>query len=396
MKHQYRTENFFKRNLQRFVDFFVDLYAKFFIRCDGDREIPVPKNILFVSLAHLGDALIGSYVFPILKERFPNAQIDVLAGEWCKPVFVNNSYVRNLIFFNHFRMNRSGISFLKKIHIHLNTSRSALQAIRSVKYDLSIEGRISHPNGNLITYRGKVGRRIGFGSGGFGSLLTDEVPLPSKKNFHILDALLEELKLIEINKTVNDIKPYFNLSKQSIQNNNQIADDLRMPFIIIHVETGKDYLPERLINESFWIEIVRIILRETAVNVIVCGTTKKSTELFNSLRLNLGDANGRITNLVNKLSLDEFFLLNGQAIAAITVDSLAAHFCSINCRTISFYKNGFGILFFPISNEQSLVIHNHIPSKSISVHANTISYFVNEVESEQSLAFFHETIKKIV
>jgi heptosyltransferase-3 len=396
LKHQYRTENFFKRNLQRFADFFVDLYAKFFIRSDGDREIPAPKNILFVSLAHLGDALIGSYVFPILKERFPDAQIDVLAGEWCKPVLENNSYVRNLIFFNHFRMNRSGISFWEKIQTHLKTSRSALQTIRSAKYDLSIEGRISHPNGNLITYRGKVGRRIGFGSGAFGSLLTDEVPLPSKKNFHILDALLEELKLIDIKKTLDDVKPYFNLSKQSMQINNQIDENVRKPFMILHVETGKDYLPERLINESFWLEIVRIILKDTTLNVIVCGTTKKSTELFNSLQLNLGDANGRIKNLINKLSLDEFFLLNGQAIAAITVDSLAAHFCSINCRTISFYKNGFGALFFPISNERSFVIHNHLHSKSRSVHPNTFSYFVNEVESEQSLSFFYETIKKIV
>ncbi len=396
MKHQYITENFWKRSIQSSIDFFVDLYSRVFIRKEISKNLTEPKNILFVTLGHLGDALIGSYIFPLLKGRYPNAQIDVLAGEWCKPVLSNNPNISRLIFLNHFRINRSGISFWKKILIHIKSSRSALKTIRSNHYDLSIEGRISHPNGNLICYRGKVKRRIGFGSGGFGSLLTDEIPFPSNQNFHMLDAILGELKLVGIHKAIENLNPYFNLSNRLPQMTDLVADFIKEPFIILHVETGKDYLPERLIKEDFWLEIVQLVFSNTKFKVIVCGTTKKSTNLFEFLQLNLSNFKSKLLSAVNIISLDEFFLLSHYAIAAITVDSLAAHLCAVNCDTISFYKNGFGALYFPISNMKAIVIHNHVSSKNINIRPNTISDYVNEVESEKTFSIFTERLKKLI
>ena len=393
MKHQYKTEKGFKRNLQIAVDLFVDMYAKLFVKKNISEHFIEPKNILIISLGHMGDALYISFIFPIIRERFRNVSIDVLTGEWCKPVLQNNPYVRKLIFFNHFRMNRSEISMWKKILIHIKSYRSALETVRSNHYDLSIEGRISHPNGNILAYRGGIKQRIGFGSGGFGSLLTDEILFPSNKNFHILDAILEELKTIGIHKSLPAIKPYFKISDKNFVGIKTLSEYWKEPFVILHFETGKDYLPERLINKKFLLDIVQLVLKNTKYKIIVCGTSQKSFEFFEFLKLNSIEAKTRVLNAVRKLSLDEFFLLSQNAITAITVDSLAAHFCSINCNTISFYKNGFGALYFPISNKKAMVIHNHKPSEDTVIHSNTVTHYVNAIESEITLSIILDLLK---
>lgn len=394
MKHQYRTEKGWKKDLQIAVDLFVDLYAKLFIKKNVSEHFIEPQNILIISLGHLGDALSISYIFPIIHEQFPNANIDVLTGEWCKPILLNNPFIRELIFFNHLRMDRSKNSYWKKIFNHIKTSRYSQAKIRSGNYDLSIEGRISHPNGNLLTYRGKIKRRIGFGSGGFGALLTDEVFITSNQNFHMLDAILDELKIIGIFKSLQNVKPYFNVSDNSLAGIKESSNYLKEPFVILHTETGKDYLPTRLINGKFWLEIVRLVLTNTEFNIIVSGTNQKSSDFFEFLLSNFDGAKRRIVSAINKFSLDEFFLLSQDAIMSITVDSLAAHFCAINCNTISFYKNGFGALFFPISNKKAIVIHNHKPSKDIVIHSNTTTHYVNEIESEETFSIVLDLLKK--
>ena len=390
MKHQYQTEVFWKKGLQKFADFFIDIYARFFIDKSLDDQLVEPKNILFVSLGHLGDALIDSYVFPLIHERYPNVQIDVLTGEWCKPVFENNPYVRKLIFFNHFRINRSEISLWEKTRIHIKSSHSALDTIRSQKYDISIEGRISHPNGNLLTYRGKIKRRIGFGSGGFGSLLTDEVSVPARAQFHILEAVLEELMKIGIVKKLEEIKPYFTVSKHRTLKRHPLQNYFNDSFIIVHPESGN---VNRMFGDEFWLEVVKIILDEKKYKIIICGTSSKSINLIDFLLANVPNAKEQIINAVQKLSIDEFYLLAERARAAITLESLPAHLCAITCETISFYKNGPGTLFFPIPKKNVSIIHNHPQSRNVDVHTGLRNYCVKEFEIKETYRLFSDLIK---
>ena len=392
MKHQYQTEVFWKKSLQQFVDFFVDLYVKFFIEKSPATQTVEPDTILFVSLGHLGDAVIDSFVFPLIRERYPNVQIDVLTCEWCKPVLENNPYVRKLIFFNHNRINRSERSLWKKIRIHKKSSHSALDTIRSQKYDISIEGRISHPNGNLLTYRGKIKRRIGFSSGGFGSLLTDEVLVPARAHYHVLDAVLEELKKIGIVKRLEEIKPYFTISKKGTLFGHPLSNYFNDSYIMVHPESGN---VKRMFSNKFWLKVIKIILDEKKYKIIICGTTSKSIDLINFLLANLPNAKEQIINAVRKLSIDEFFLLTERARAAITLESLPAHLCAITCETLSFYKNGPGTLFFPLSNKKVTVIHNHLPSRNIDIHTGIKNYYVKKFESKETYLLVSDLIKSL-
>jgi heptosyltransferase-3 len=390
LKHQYTTEGFWKRGLQRFIDYFVDLYADLFIDKKVTKQFVEPKKILFVSLGHMGDALIGSYVFPLIRERFPNAELDVLTNEWCKPVLENNRYINKLILHNHLRGNRSNISFWEKLKRHYKSSRTVVNTVRSRNYDLAIEGRISHPNGNLICYRGRIKKRIGFGSGGFGSLLSEEVPLPEEPNFHFLQAVLEELRRVGIQKNIEDIKPYFFISKKINEKKHTFEAYFNDSYFIINPESG---YPLRMMSEKFWFEIFNIILRSRKYKIFLCGTSNKSLDLFRSLITNVPDAKGNVINAVQKLSINEYFLLSANAKLSITVESLPAHLCSINCNTVSFYKDGAGSLFFPIPNKQVVLIHNDLSSRNSQVHPLIKSFYVKDVESSETYLLFETIIK---
>ncbi len=383
MKHQYSTVGFGKRSLQLITDLIVDLFLKFYKK-NTFEKFTEPQKILIVALGHLGDVLILSFVFPLIKTRFPHAQIDILVGEWCQPVLKNNPYIDNILFYNHLRQIRANIPIWEKIIQHWRSSVNALKIITSKKYDLSIEGRISHPNGNLICYRGNIKRRIGFGSGGFGSLLTDEVLFPPKENFHMLEAILEEIKKIDIDTSLAALEPYYFLPKEGFEKKHPLETYFNDDFIILHTETGKKNGLNRAMGKEFWHKIVQIILMDTNYKIIICGTSDRSQKLFESLVLNAAQLKERIVNGVRKLTIDEFYILSKYAKVALTLDSFAAHMCAINCNTISFYKNCIGTLFFPISNKKAIVIHNLISSKDAEIHPNISNYYVKEIESEDT------------
>lgn len=383
MKHQYKTEIFWKRFTQSFLDFFVDIFAKIFVKKEKLGNVSEPDTLLFIILSQLGDALVMSYVFPFIKERFPKIKIDVLCGEWSRPILANNPYIRKLIFFNHIRMNRSNTSIREKIKSHIKSSHFALKYIRSQKYDFSIEGGVTHPNGNVITYRGRIKRRVGFGSGGFGSLLSDEVIFPEQENFHILEAVLEELRIIGINKRLTDIKPYFTIP-DTYKNKDlsiQALLDLKTPFVILHPESGNR---KRMMSKNFWLDVVKRIISKSNYNIIVCGLKKESSELAEFLLSNVPGSNNRIIDKVQKLSLDEFYYLSSKSNASFTVESLAAHICSINSKTLAFYNNGYGRYFFPITKRSVTVIHNHLPSKELLSTPNCTSFYVQNFEDEKT------------
>ncbi|MFZ1518087.1 MAG: hypothetical protein WAU11_04890 [Ignavibacteriaceae bacterium] len=387
MIHQYITTSKLKKTIHFIIDWLVDIYVRLFLNI-SDVEIKNPQKIVFFSLGHLGDVLILSYIFPLVKEYYPNSTIDVVAPDWCSPILRNNPYLRKVIIHNTFHENRSPINFLRKILLQFNSLKKVIEELREQQYDVSIEGRISYPNGNRIAFKSKIKKRIGFGSGGFGSLLTNEIKFPESNSFHLLEALLKELSVIGIKKQLSDIKSYYNCSVETSTDFLSLMRTISLPFLILHFETGN---PNRKVNRDFLIKVVKKIVEETKFNLILCGISNESNKFYSSLLSIVPNSNNRIINAVNKLSIDELFELSKYAKAALTLESLPAHLCAINCETISFYNNGAGSLFFPISNKKANVIHNHSNSKYCN-QPNIINYFVKDIESIET----YEIVEKLL
>jgi ADP-heptose:LPS heptosyltransferase len=223
-------------------------------------------------------------------------------------------------------------------------------------------------------------------------LLTDEVLFPTRSGFHILEAVLKKLQKIDINKKLEEIKPYFVTSKKGTLKEHPFAAYFNDFFIIIHPESGN---VTRMLSDEFWLEVVQKFLNLKKYKIIICGTSNKSIELINFLLSNLPNAKGFIINAVQKLSLDELFLLAERAKAAITAESLLAHLCAITCETLSLYKNGSGTFFFPIPNKRVTVIHNHLPSKDVEIHPNISNYYFKNIESKQTAKLVDKFIKHL-
>jgi heptosyltransferase III len=388
MRHTYLTTVPWKRVLQQCTDFFIDIYASLFIQKNQEKVVlpPEPK-FLFISLGHLGDALLLSYVFPLVKKRYPNAIIDVLTSSSCLLVLQNNSLIRKIHIFDHFRNNRDSVSRWRKINRHYLSMQQALKEIRFERYDASIEGRVHYPNGNIIALLGKIRNRIGFGSGGYGGLLTRETPLPEVGTYHLLQAILKELEYLGIHGSLEEIHPYFMLPSKSAESYRPMGAD--HPFILLHPESGAK---TRMLTAPFLQKILTVILTESQLPIVICGVLPETSLMVDTFSQTVPNAALRITNMVGKLSLDAFFQYSRHAIASVTVESFAAHFCAISCPTFSFFKNGSSTLYFPLSGCSVMVVHDDVASRLFLHYPNLKSIFVPVLESEDTVQYFSKFI----
>jgi len=130
---------------------------------------PDPKVILLVQLDHLGDAVISTAVLPALRKRYPHASIEVLAGTCSREVFEASSEVDRVHLARTNRFAR-GPARLAWIPAMLWWGLR----LRRRRVDLALDVRGDFPVA-VISWLCGARRRVGWGCGGGGFLLTDRV-----------------------------------------------------------------------------------------------------------------------------------------------------------------------------------------------------------------------------
>lgn len=125
-----------------------------------------PRVILLVQLDHLGDAVISTVMLPALRQRYPQASIEVLVGEWNQPLFeampeVDRVHVSRV---NRFARGRRFGWLLATLWWGWK--------LRRRRIDLAIDVRGEFPLAVLLWLSG-ARRRVGWACGGGGFLLTD-------------------------------------------------------------------------------------------------------------------------------------------------------------------------------------------------------------------------------
>lgn len=346
------------------LDVVVDQYARgsYSQRNFGPLNEEAPLILLMTS-GHLGDALILSYAFPLIRHRYPHAQIDVLAGSWCDPIWKGNPYIRRVIHLNHVSTNRRPLSTLAKWQEFYRTTRSAIKDLRDTVYDFSVDVRFSDSPMHFVLPYLQVKRKIGFGTRGFGGLLDDEFFMPDEE-VHNFDLILKVLKPMGVAGDLRTVEPYFVHPDQSPA---QLWVKLNRPVpqqkpILIFPESGSEV---RMLSIDYWSQLAKRLLSETPHPLVFGGQKAFTTELYERVRTENPTAVDRLTPAVGNLNLQDIASLSEQAQAAFTLDSLPMHLCCLGCPTFSFQKNGMGIQFFPIASQPTMVIHNHELSRSL-------------------------------
>jgi heptosyltransferase-3 len=373
------------------LDVVVDAYAK---GSYARRQERLPNTdqtaILLMTAGHLGDALILSYTFPLIRHHYPNAQIDVVAGSWCDPIWQDNPYIRRVIHLNHIGTSRRPLSQWQKWQDFWQTTKAAIKTLRDTVYDYSVDIRFSDSPMHFILPYINVRRKIGYGTRGFGGLLDVELFMPDEE-VHNFDLILSLLKPMGIDADLKTVEPYF---VHPAQSTGQLWAKLDHPVpaskpILICPESGD---PIRMLPVDYWCQLATQLLQTSPHPLVFSGQKAFTTELYERVReRNPADAD-RLIPAVNKLTLQDIASLSEQAQAAFTLDSLPMHLCCLGCPTLSFQKNGMGIQFFPVASKPTLVIHNHAFSRSLTLdrpdfESEYVTTFDDQV-LDQAMAWF--------
>ncbi len=326
------------------LDVVVDRYAQgaYRRRTYGAINETAPA-ILLMSSGHLGDALILSYTFPLIRERYPNARIDVLAGSWCDPIWKDNPYINRVVHLDHVSTNRRAVSRWQKWRTFGKSTRRAIQTLRDTVYDYSIDIRFSAAPMHFVLPYLKVKRKIGYGTRGFGGLLDDEFFMPEGET-HNFELILQLLRPLGIDADLQAVKPYFPVSKTV-----RLSLRQKLPLLVTNrtivlcfPESGAT---DRFLPSHFWSDLSGRLLAETNADLVFCGQSPTTLELVKAVQNSNSGSAQRVHQAVKQLNLTEIAALSERAIGAFTLESLPAHLCSIFCPTVAF-------LSFPGNKEQ--------------------------------------------
>ncbi len=377
------------------LDVVVDRYARGTYRRRNYGAVnDAAPAILLMSSGHLGDALILTYTFPLIRARFPQARIDVLAGSWCDPIWKDNPHINRVIHLDHVNTNRRAMSRWQKWQTFGRSIRSAIDTLRHTVYDYSIDIRFSSAPMLFMLPHLQVKRKIGFGTRGFGGLLDDEFFMPDDET-HNFELILQLLRPLGIDADLRAVVPYFFHPAQTPE---EIWARLDGPVpvnkpVLICPESGD---PVRMLSIDFWATLAGQALRESGGPLVFVGQLPFTTELCEKVRQENPAHARRLVSAVGKLRLEDIAGLSEQALAAFTLDSLPTHLCCIGCPTVSFQNNGQGIQFFPIGSQPTLVLHNHAFSKSLTLNRpGLLSEYVTNFDQsviDQAIAWFCTTV----
>ncbi|MET3128821.1 heptosyltransferase-3 [Arcicella rosea] len=338
------------RVLDLLVDFFVFIFRK-----HKNKAFILPERILLFNFGHLGDMLMMSYMIDIFKKKYPNVEIHIVAGSWCKNLIVNNPLYDKVFFINHYRTNRSALSLYAKFKLYINDINDFLTTHKSLHYTHSFDFRYSGYNANMLFPFLNADQKIGFGTRGMGSLLDIEyymLPTP----FHSVDQQIQSLRSLGIEQTSKNIEPVLSMAVEVNKNFNISGE-----YFMLFPEAGTR---NRMFSNNFWIFLINyLLLKRPEAKVMICGLTEYSTKLKIELEKKHPE---KIIDAVGKVSIPQMVPILQKAAGALTLDSFPAHIASTLTSTLCLFKEGTGLEYFPINAKPTYIIHDHKYSKNIT------------------------------
>jgi ADP-heptose:LPS heptosyltransferase len=181
----------------------------YFQRRDKRRTAEEPQSILVVEYWNLGDFVMLTPFLKNLKLHYPKAHISLLAGPRTVPMAQGQEFVDEIIpvivpWAQHMSRWRKYVSW------HWVNLFQCVRLMRVRRFDLGFTAR-ADVRENFLLWAGGVERRVGYGFGSGGTLLTDVVT-PDLARSHYVDRwlhLLEHLK-----KPILDRRPQLRLAPE--------------------------------------------------------------------------------------------------------------------------------------------------------------------------------------
>jgi ADP-heptose:LPS heptosyltransferase len=279
-----------------------------------------PRRILLAVGGHLGDAVIATSVLPVLRRRFPDAVIGMVMSSWSSVVVRDHPDLFRIHSVDHWRLNRSAADFTAKWRQYRRTRRRAIDEIRETGYDAAIDLYPYYPNVADVLWRSGIPVRIGYRSGGYGSLYshaidwTDTRAHTAEQHLRLLSNLDPEIAEAEVGYSL----PLLNMDARMRTTTELRARGLEPgSFLVLHPGAGE---ARKAWPTAMWLELAER-LREIGHAVAITGAGPAEVIIANQI---VAGAPG-VVNLCDHLDWGAFRAVLASARAAIGVDSVAMH-----------------------------------------------------------------------
>ena len=311
-------------------------------------ELKSVKKILVIKMRHLGDVLLTTPLFTLLKEAVPHAEIDAYIYEESLPMLEGNAAISGYLLYDR-RWKK--LSFFRRLCKEL----SMLRCVRRGKYDLVIN-LTEGDRGALVALASGSRCRIGFDPGKKGikgkrSIYTHVVKnCPTSR--HMVERHLDVLRCLGIFPKEHERDLSFMIPEGAREKmEGRLAEEgvRRGEFLLIHPVSRwlfKCPLPE------FYVLLIKRLSERV---VLTSGPGEKERAFVQAIVDRLPD--GAVVDLSGKTSLKELGALIEMSRALITVDSVPLHMASaLKVPLVALFGPSSEVDWGPWRHPQSVVV----------------------------------------
>jgi len=230
----------------------------FAFRAGRGRAPPAnPSRILLANAGHIGDLLLMRFTIPVIRERFPDAKVDLLAGSWAQSLFTGSTLVNRVIELDHWYQDRSARPVAVKVCRYLRAAWQTAGRLKHEAYDIAIDVRMWFPNYGFVLWMAGIPIRIGFRGLNFGAFLTSSAPAEFSRR-HEVDVQSDLLRRAFGDFTSTSVGPRgLQANARGEEEVRALLGDNRTGVRVLHVATST---PVRLWVPERWRALTRDLL----------------------------------------------------------------------------------------------------------------------------------------
>jgi heptosyltransferase-3 len=298
------------------------------------------KKILIIKLRHLGDVLLTTPIFEILKKNRKNTQIDAYVYKESLPILEGNPYISNIFTYD---------KKIKKLNFfkYLLKEIKFLKFIKNQKYDL-IMNLTEGDRGAIASKFSHAKYRVGYNIGKHKKVYTHRVKIPTLPR-HTVEKNLDFLRRIGIFPKVEERNLFFKISLKVYEKMKKIVDK---DFVLIHPSSRWRFKCLPICKMK---KLSKKLIEKGKFLVFTSGMEEFEKKMVFEIVSDLDEKN--FLNLSGKTSIKELGALIDMSEMLISVDSLPLHIASFfKKRCVVFFGPSSDKNWGPWKNENARVI----------------------------------------
>jgi heptosyltransferase-1 len=227
----------------------------------GRRPSPSPKRILILRLERIGDLLMTLPAIADVRERAPDAEIDLVVGSWNADLARALDPVMRVLSLDAAWLAREGHGR------HLPSLIRAARRWRDIPYDLALNFE-PDLRSNMILAASGASWIAGYRSGGGGALL--DVALDYDREAHTTDNARRLVSTIFGRTPPAETAPALIVPSEAHDNASRLLVGARGPLIGMHVSGGraiKQWPPER------FVDVAHRLIETLGATIVLTGSS---------------------------------------------------------------------------------------------------------------------------